>query len=421
MIPAVLRNRAFARLWAAQSITQFGGQLLFLALPMAAWQSTGSSMSFGAVFMASSAGIVLTMLVGGALADRFDRQRMMLMSDAAMVVTVAALGAAVLAERWWLVAVLAFVQTTTASLLRAGEALRRDLLADDERVQAAALGHFSLNASNLVAPVLGMAMFAWWGFLPILVIDLVTSAISFLLLLGVRDPRRHDRRVDLPVRDVMRRVVSDVRGGVAVVTHDRWLRAQVPGNLVSAFANGMFIVAVIPWIDGTLHLPASMFGVIIAIVGGSGLVASIVVARIHGRIEPTGLIMVGGALGFVGATAFVVPPSLPVLFAALTLFGVTNVMINVGVTTIRQGRFDGDLQGRLGSLEMVSGQLLGLFGMGTAAVLADHVDPAVPIACMGVGVCISCVGDMHATRVHRRHPVVAADLAATDGDLAISG
>lgn len=422
MLPAVLRNRRFARLWAAQSITQFGGQLLFLALPLAAWESTGSSISFGAVFMASSAGIVLTMLVGGALADRFDRQRMMLASDGAMFFIMAGLGLAVLAERWWLVAGLAFLQTTTASLLRAGEALRRDLLAEEERVQAAALGNLSLNATNLVAPLLGIAIFAAWGFLPILILDLTSTAVSFLLLLGVKDPRRGTGTGEAePLRAVMRRVVVDVRDGALVVTRDRWLRAQLPGNLVSAFANGMFIVAVIPWIDETLGQPASMFGVVIAIVGASGLVTSLVVSRFHQRMDPASLIVIGGVVGAIAAMAFVVPPVLPIVIVALAMFGVTNVMLSIGATTIRQQRFSGNLQGRLGSLEMVSGQLLGLMGMGIAALLADHVDPSVSMAVFGIGVAIGCAGDVVAARVLRRDPVRASDLVATDSELAVSG
>lgn len=420
MLPAVLRNRAFARLWAAQSITQFGSQLTYLALPMAAWHSTGSAMTFGAVFMASSAGIVLTMLVGGALADRFDRRRMMLLSDGSLFFIVGALGAAVVAERWVLVAVIAFLQSTVASLLRANEALRRDLLADDERMQGSALVLFSMNLTSVVAPVAGAALYVGVGFAPIVAIDLVTIAVSFILLLGVRDPRAGTRTTEYADVSVLRRTMSDIAAGTRVVAQDRWLRAQVPGNLVSGFANGVFLVAVVPWIDVTLGMSASMFGVIVATVGISGLVSSMVVTRIHSRLDPTRLIIIAGVGGVIASAAFVAPPHVPIIFIALFMFGAMNVAGSVGATTVRQRRFEGDLQGRLGSLEMVSGQVMGIVGMATAGILGDQFDPAVAIEVFGVGVALSCIGDILSTIVLVRDPIVAGDVAK-DSDLAVSG
>src|SRR5690349_11054602 len=125
MLPTVLRkNRPYARLWSAQSISQFGGQATYLSLPLAAYDSTGSAAVFASTLMASSVGLLLTMLIGGALADRFDRQLMMLASDASMVLVVGTLGWSVVTEHWHTVVAMAFVQTTVASLLRSGEALR---------------------------------------------------------------------------------------------------------------------------------------------------------------------------------------------------------------------------------------------------------------------------------------------------------
>jgi MFS family permease len=141
---------------------------------------------------------------------------------------------------------------------------------------------------------------------------------------------------------------------------------------------------------------------------------------VHERIQPERLIVLGAALGGCASVAFVVPPALPVSVVALVLFGMTNVMMSVGTTTVRQRRFEGDLQGRLGSLEMVSGQLLGLLGMGTAAVLADRVDPAVSMAVFGIGVVLGCVGDIVAAQVLRRDPRLASDLVASDDELAVS-
>jgi MFS family permease len=419
VLPVVLRNRPFARLWAAESITQFGGQLTYLSLPLAAYASTGSTTAFAGVFMASSLGIMLTMLVGGALADRFDRQRMMLASDLVMLVVIAALGVAVVSEAWLLAAVCAFAQTTAASLLKAGDALQRDIVADADRAQANALTTFALHTNPLAAPLLGMAVFLRWGFIPIIAFDLATTVASFFLLLGVRDPRRARQDV-LGLRVVARRVLADIHEGGRIVWGDRWLRRMLPGNVLNGLANGMFIVAVIPWIDHTLDLPPSTFGVMIAVIGASGLVASLVVTRIAARVTPARLIAIGSVLGIVGAMAFVVPLPIAVVYVGLVIFGGCNVAFQVGGATARQRRFRGDVQGRLGALQMVNGQACRLAGMALATWLAGVVDSGTLMASFGVGVAASCALELLALRALVADPIVADDVVL-DGDLAVSG
>lgn len=421
VVPVALRNGAYGRLFAAQSIAQFGGMLTYLSLPLAAYASTGSASTFATVFMASNVGIMLTMLLGGAFADRFDRQRMMLASDAAGMVIVAALGVAVITESWGLAAACAFVQTTVASLLRAGAALQRDIVPDEHRVQANALTNAAMNGSQLLAPIVGMAIFVQWGFLPIVIADVATSIVSFSLLLGVRDPRGRAAGARADVKAAVRRTLGDVADGARALVGDRWLRCQLPGNVVSGLMNGMFIVIVIPWIDHALELPPSAFGVMLAIIGGSGVVAAVLVAKLADAVAPATLITAGGLLGILGSAVFVVPVPLPLLGAGLMMFGSCNVALGVGTATARHRRFRGDLQGRLASLEMVGGQLWSLAGMGLALVLVDRIEPAVLMSAFGVGVALGCMGDILAARVLAREPIVARDAGVADSELVVSG
>lgn len=421
MYPAALRNRQYARLWGATSISSFGNQLTYLSLPMAAYASTGSATAFATVFMASNLGMLVTLLLGGAFADRFDRQRMMVASDACMLVVISALGLAVLTERWWLAAAVAFVQTLIASLLAAGGALQRDLVRDEHRTQANALTQFTMNANQLAAPLAGMALFLQWGFLPIVVVDVCTTVVSLVLLLGVRDPRSGSGPAEtLRLRETVARAVADVRAGARVVWNDRWLRVQIPGNVVGSIGNGMFIVAIVPWLVEVMHLDESMFGPTIAVVGGAGVVASLFATRMAGA-TPANLIAVGAALGVVGTVVFIVPLPLPLMWACLVLFGISNVVLNIGFTTARQRRFDGTLQGRLGSLQIVNHQACNLVGMGLAGVLVGAIGAAPVMAAVGIAIAVNCCNDVLAARILVHDPIVASDLAVSDADLAISG
>ena len=69
-----LRSRRFALLWSGQTISALGDGAFFTAL---AWQVlvlTGSGTAMGLALVAETVPIVLFMLIGGVVADRWPRR-----------------------------------------------------------------------------------------------------------------------------------------------------------------------------------------------------------------------------------------------------------------------------------------------------------------------------------------------------------
>jgi MFS family permease len=86
-----LRSRDFRLLWTGQVISLAGDAAFMIALGWRTFTLTGSARSLGYVLMLQAAGMICTLLVGGALADRYDRRTLMLVSDFARFGIVAAL------------------------------------------------------------------------------------------------------------------------------------------------------------------------------------------------------------------------------------------------------------------------------------------------------------------------------------------
>ena len=78
-----LRSRNFRLLWTGQAVSMLGDTAFLVALGWRTFTLTGSARSLGYVLTLQGVGLLLTVLVGGALADRYDRRRMMLASDLA--------------------------------------------------------------------------------------------------------------------------------------------------------------------------------------------------------------------------------------------------------------------------------------------------------------------------------------------------
>jgi predicted MFS family arabinose efflux permease len=70
------RHRDFRLLFAGQAVSFFGSMVTFVAIPYQVFQLTGSSLVVGLLGLAELAPLLVTALVGGALADAVDRRSM---------------------------------------------------------------------------------------------------------------------------------------------------------------------------------------------------------------------------------------------------------------------------------------------------------------------------------------------------------
>jgi len=84
------RHRDFRVLWSGQVVSLIGDAAFFTTLGWRAFTLVGSS-RLGIVFVAQGIGLLTTLLIGGALADRIPRRSMMIASDLARFVVVAVL------------------------------------------------------------------------------------------------------------------------------------------------------------------------------------------------------------------------------------------------------------------------------------------------------------------------------------------
>ena len=77
----VYRLKDFLMLWSTQSISQLGSSMTAFALTLWLYEKTGSSLSTAALTICSYAPYVLMSIFAGALTDRFDKKKTMLVCD----------------------------------------------------------------------------------------------------------------------------------------------------------------------------------------------------------------------------------------------------------------------------------------------------------------------------------------------------
>ena len=155
---APLANPHFRRLWRANIVTVIGAQLTVVAVPAQIYETTGDSGYVGLTGLFGLVPLVVFGLWGGALADHFDRRRLLLVSTFGLIGTSALflLQAALdLRNVWFLLVIFAIQQAFFGVNQPARSAILPRLLPAAQRPAASALTMTVSMAGAVAGPMVG--------------------------------------------------------------------------------------------------------------------------------------------------------------------------------------------------------------------------------------------------------------------------
>ena len=285
---AVLRDGAFRRLLAAAAISWFGDRMVTVALAFAVLAIGGSASSIGIVLAVRSGSLLVSLLLGGVVADRVSRRAVMVCADAARLVTQGILAALVIAgtAEVWSIALLSGLTGIASGFFNpASVGLMPAIVAPERLQQANGVRATAMSAGEIGGPVLAGVLVAAVGAGWALAVDAATFGVSALLLLGLRVPARTQRAATS--------FWSDLREGWTTFSGTTWVWTFVVWASLANLIWGAWSVLGPVVADGDLGGPAA-WGAINAALG------------------------VGALLGALGAIRQM--PRRPVLAAALTGF-----------------------------------------------------------------------------------------------------
>lgn len=222
-------GRNFAKLWLAQGVSNLGDGLYLTALPLLAATLTRDPFTVSAVMFAEWLPWLLFGLLSGALLDRWDRRRVMWMVDAARLVAVGGLAAAVLTG-WASIPLLmltGFLLGTGQTLVDTGsQALIPALVSRDpgrlERANGRLLGT-QMVTQELAGPPAGGFLFSVANWIPFAV-DAVSFGVSSALVAAIPGRRAAPGSTLAPGRRTSLR--AEIAEGLRWLFAHRVLRAM---------------------------------------------------------------------------------------------------------------------------------------------------------------------------------------------------
>jgi MFS family permease len=350
----LVRHRDYRWLFAAQFVSFMGSMVTYVALPYQVYRLTGSSFAVGLLGLAELVPLLTTAFIGGAVADAFDRRRVVLATDVGLAVGCAVLLANALRARplVWPLFVAAGWMSALSGLQRPSlEAITPRLVDKAELSAVATLSTLRVSIGMIGGPAIGGMLLASVGVASTYVVDLATYVFSFLAIGAIRALP--------PPEGAENPSLERLREGFRYARS----RQELIGTYVVDFVAMVFgmPLALFPALSDQLGGPR-VLGLLYTAPAVGALIATLT-GRWTARVHRHGLgVMLAATVWGIGIVAFGFSRSLWPALAFLALAGGADCVSGIFRSTLWNQTIPDALRGRLAGIEMVSymsGPLLG--------------------------------------------------------------
>jgi predicted MFS family arabinose efflux permease len=361
--PAVLKERDFRLFFVGQSASLLGDGMVGVALAFAVLDLTGSPADLGYVLAARTIPLIAVLLIGGVIADRLPRHRIMVTADLARFLGQAAMATLLIsghARIWELAALQALHGAATATFNPASTGLIPSIVTGSRLQQANALRGLAISIGNIAGPVaagvLVTAASPGWA----IAADAATFAISAIVLTRLRPPAHRPP----PAQSFIR----DLREGWGEFISRTWVWTTVTVASLTNLLFAAFLVLGPAISERSLGGPAA-WAAIQAVLGAGALIGGIAALRLHPR-HP---LRTGGlALALCPLPALGLAAHLPVVAVAglALLCGIGITVFNTLLETALQHHIPGKALSRVSAYDWFGSLACQPIGQASAGPLA---------------------------------------------------
>ncbi|WP_194908686.1 MFS transporter [Catenulispora rubra] len=342
MQPNILRalsaDKRILTVLAAEWLSTFGDQMLFIVVALWVRQTTGSASRAGLTFFAMAVGGAITPLVAFRI-DRWRRLSVLRWTNILTAVAVASLGLAGPRHGLWLVyAVMAAYGLSGAVSGSASGALLPDLVPRADLGRVNGMNTSVSQAIRIVAPPAGAGVLVWAGAHAVVMIDFLTFVVAAVML-------SFTKIEESPGEPEAGRYWHTVLAGARHLRRQHSLRDITAACVATMLVVGFLETLIFPVVTDGLHRPVSFIGVLSAAQGAGAVIGGLAAAAFLDRLRPPSVVALGIAFLGTGTALVAIPSITPVIFG-MVLTGVAIPCLSVGAATAIQHETPDFLLGR---------------------------------------------------------------------------
>ena len=365
--------KSFLLLWSSQAVSSLGTAMTEYALIVWIYRQAGTASSITLLTLCSFAPTILFRFLAGAVADRWDKKRIMLAADlfaACGTFSVYLLYSFSVLRVWHLYLINVLLSFMNAFQEPAAFVATSLLVPKEQYTRASGLQGFSGAAVSILAPALGAGLLAFGGLKVVLICDLCSFFAAFIvLLLFIRIPKMEG--TETQQREPFRKVCAEgfrFLRSRPVMLHLILFMTCV--NFLAKMSNdGLLSPFVLARTGGNQQvLGAVQSSVALGVMAGSLIVTWM--KPVKNRLK---LISVSTALVFSGNIVQGLSQHTSVWCAAAFGSYAMAAVMNAHMTVFMREQIPLELQGRVFSAESTLKNCAIPFGLFLGGQLADHV------------------------------------------------
>ena len=390
-----LKNRDYLVLWLGMMSMMGGMQMQMLARGYLVYDLTGSASLLGIVSAGSAVPMLVLALFGGAIADRFDRKRLIQIGQMIVGLLALVVGLAIFTEwiRWYHLLISSLIQGAIWSfMMPARQAIIPQVVGPEKIGNAMAINAAGMSTMTLMAPAIAGGLYAFAGPANVYFVIAGLSVVAVLMTTMIRPTNS-----STPTKK--RAMLSDIVAGLSYIKGNQMvLVLLVMGLATTLLASPFRMLLPVFVVDVYGRGPDSM-GLLVAIMGGGSLVGSLVIAALGNWRR--GMLLIVGA--FASGIALLLIAAFPFYYAAAVIMLLVGLG-DSGRRTINMGLImevvEDQYRGRVMSVFMMNFGLMPL-GMLPAGLAVDYFGGPVAIAILG-GLLLAVAATVLATQKQLR-------------------
>jgi MFS family permease len=380
----------FRLLWLGEAVSQVGRHITVVALPYQVYQLTRSPLAVGLIGLAQVVPLMTFSVVGGAIADHFDRRKVLLATQSGLAVTgLLFVGGALAGDPplWFLYSTAGLQAALTGLDAPARIAAIPNLVPRQQLPSALALNQVLFQVSDIAGPAVGGLIIARFGLVWAYGADAISfgAAIAAIALVKPLPPQRAEGEDPPPTG------FAAIRQGFAYLRGRRVIQSTFVVDLI-AMVFGM-PRALFPVLAAeAFHVGPAGLGLLFAAPAAGALVGALLTGWVrHVRHQGRAVLWAVSAWG-VAIVAFGLSTDLFWLaLGFLAVAGAADVVSAIFRGTILQSSVPDAMRGRLSSIHfgvVAGGPRLGDL---EAGVVAQVVSPVFSVVSGGVAVVVGVI------------------------------
>ncbi len=396
-----LKYRNFRLLWTGGVISSTGDFIEIVALNWLVYELTNSPFYLGIFNLARSLPILFFTLIAGALADKYERRKLMIYSQGTAMLLSGALAALAFAGKLSIfpIITIGILEGVANSFnLPIRQSLISELVPRETIVNAVALNGTSLTLTLALGPALGGFVVGTLGVKYALLLNTISFIAVIWALYAMQIPqqfKKHEKSLTQSLKE----------GAVYIVNHKIIFTVILFSFIMIAV--GLPYTTLLPvFARDYFHLGAAGYGYMFAIAGIGALLGSLF-SGVRSR-EKVKIAMISSFIGFglilvlFGTAALFLSHYIIIFVALLVMLGFSLSTFNVTNNTILQLQVDDMYRGRVLSTLFLG---FGLTSLGSFVIgwIAEYLNAAVAYIIIGSLLLVLSGFLVYFTKEHKMH------------------